>query len=144
VPLPAETPANAPPEAPAPSLTVEERKQELAVLKRRLADLRARYDATRRRESDLKQTLAAVELNLEIQSAERRVVELRRADAALEAARARVDRDAAAKAAAGLRQDLAVRMAASTGSGGRVFRPLAAADSGRSGSRCWLTCPARR
>jgi len=34
----------------APSLTVEQRKQELAVLKRRLADLRARYDATKRRD----------------------------------------------------------------------------------------------
>jgi septal ring factor EnvC (AmiA/AmiB activator) len=131
VPLPAGTPAPAPPEAPAPSLTVEQRKQELAVLKRRLADLRARYDATKRRESDLKQALAAAELNLEIQTAERRVVDLRRADAEREAARARADRDAAAKAAAALRQDLAVRMAALYRLGRLGYlRPLAAADSG--------------
>jgi septal ring factor EnvC (AmiA/AmiB activator) len=77
------------------------------------------------------QALAAAELNLQIQTAERRVVELRRADAEREAVRAHADLAAAERSAAKLRADLAVRMAALYRLGRLGYlRPLAAADSG--------------
>ncbi|HUM01542.1 MAG TPA: peptidoglycan DD-metalloendopeptidase family protein [Thermoanaerobaculia bacterium] len=131
MPLPAETEAPPPVEPPAAGLGVEERRRELAALRRRLADLRARYDATKRKEADLKEAYAAAELNLQIQTAERRVLELRRADAEREAARAKAELEASAAAVGTLRSDLAVRLAALYRLGRLgYFRPIVSADSG--------------
>jgi murein hydrolase activator len=129
VPLPAETPT--PAEPPAAALGVEERRGELTALRKRLAELRARYDATKRREADLKEAYAAAELNLQIQTAERRVLELRKAETEREAARAKAEMEASAAAVGSLQADLAVRLAALYRLGRLGYlRPVAAADSG--------------
>ncbi len=126
-------PSPAPPELPAASLGVEERKSELAALKKRLTELRVKYDATKRKEVGLKEALAAAELNLLIQTAERRVLEIRKAGAEREAARAKAEYDASAVAVVSLRSDLAARMAALYRLGQPGYlRPLLAADSGAS------------
>ncbi|MGE5347068.1 MAG: murein hydrolase activator EnvC family protein [Acidithiobacillales bacterium] len=129
--LPSETPALGPAEAPAAALGVEERKRELADLRSRLAGLRTRYAATKRKEADLKEALAAAELNLQIQTAERRVVELRKADAERQAALAKSELAAASAAVATLQSDLAARMAALYRLGRLGYlRPIVGAASG--------------
>lgn len=110
---------------------MEERRRELAALRTRLADLRARYDATRRREADLREAYAAAELNLQIQAAERRVLELRRAEAEREAARAGAELKASAATVGALQRDLAARLAALYRLGRLGYlRLIASADSG--------------
>jgi septal ring factor EnvC (AmiA/AmiB activator) len=128
------TPAPEPtPERPAASLGVEERKRELAELKRRLAELKTRFETSKRREADLKGQLETAELDLQIQTGERRVLDLRKAEAEREAARAGTDRDAAQKDAGLRRSDLATRMSALYRLGRLGYlRPLAAADSASS------------
>ena len=131
MPLPAETPAPPPAEPPAAALGVEERRRELAALRKGVADLRARYDATKRKEADLKEAYAAAELNLQIQTAERRVLELRKAEAEREAARAKSEMEASAAAVRTLQRDLAVRLAALYRFGRLGYlRLIASADSG--------------
>ena len=123
-----ETPAAA--ERPAAALGVEDRRRELADLRRRLAELKARYEGSVRREADLKGRLETAELDLAIQTAERRVLELRKAEAEREAARAATDRDTARREADARRSDLATRMAALYRLGRLGYlRPLAAAES---------------
>ncbi len=121
------------PERPAASLGVAERRAELAELRRRVAGLKARLAATSRREADLKAQIETADLDLQIQTAERRVLDLKRADTEREAARASSERDAAQKEVGGLRDDLGVRLAALYRMGRLGYlRPLAAADSGQS------------
>jgi septal ring factor EnvC (AmiA/AmiB activator) len=118
---------------PAASLGVAERKAELQELRRRIASLRGRLDASSRREADLKVQLETADLDLQIQTAERRVLELKKAETEREAAHASSDRDAAQKEVGGLRDDLAVRLSALYRMGRLGYlRPLAAADSGQS------------
>ena len=114
----------------AASLGVEERKRELQDLRRRLADLKSRFETSQRREADLKGQLETAELDLQIQTGERRVLDLRKAEAEREATRAATDRDAARRDADARRSDLATRMAALYRLGRLGYlRPLAAADS---------------
>jgi septal ring factor EnvC (AmiA/AmiB activator) len=136
-PSPGATPAPAEilPEAerPAASLGVLERKAELAELRRRIAGLRARLDLSTRRAADLKSQMETAELDLQLQVAERRVLELKKADMEREAARASSERDAAQNELVGLREDLGVRLAALYRMGRLGYlRPLASADSGQS------------
>jgi septal ring factor EnvC (AmiA/AmiB activator) len=144
-PTPAETAAE--PERPAASLGVEERRKELAELRRRLGELKGRYEASRKREADLKGQLETADLDLQIQTGERRVLDLRKAEAAREAARAAAGRDAAQRDADARRADLGTRMAALYRLGRLGYlRPLAAADSASSflGGLRLLTHLARR
>ena len=127
----AETPP--PAERPAASLGVSERKAELAELRRRIAGLRARLDVSTRRAADLKAQMETAELDLQIQTAERRVLELRKADTEREAARASSELDTAQQEVGSLREDLGIRLAALYRMGRLGYlRPLAAADSGQS------------
>ena len=115
------------------SLGVAERKAELAELRRRIAGLRARLDVSTRRAADLKAQMETAELDLQIQTAERRVLELKKADTEREAARASSELDTAQKEVGTLREDLEVRLAALYRMGRLGYlRPLAAADSGQS------------
>ena len=121
------------PERPAASLGVSERKAELQELRRRIASLRGRLDASSRREADLKAQLESADLDIQIQTAERRVLELKKAETEREAAHASSDRDVAQKEVVSLREDLAVRLSALYRMGRLGYlRPLAAADSGQS------------
>ena len=121
------------PERPAASLGVSERKAELQELRRRIASLRGRLDASSRREADLKAQLESADLDIQIQTAERRVLELKKAETEREAAHASSDRDVAQKEVVSLRADLAVRLSALYRMGRLGYlRPLAAADSGQS------------
>jgi murein hydrolase activator len=133
---PIEAPLPAPaaePERPAASLGVEERRRELAELRRRLGELKNRYEASRKREADLKGQLETADLDLQIQTGERRVLELRKAEAEREAARAAAGRDAARHDADARRADLATRMAALYRLGRLGYlRPLASVDSAAS------------
>jgi septal ring factor EnvC (AmiA/AmiB activator) len=136
--LPDPTPAAsveavAAPEKPAASLGVAERKAELLELRRRIAGLRMRLDVSKRREADLRAQLETADLDLQIQTAERRVLDLKKADTEREAARASSERDAARNELGGLKADLGVRLAALYRMGRLGYlRPLAAADSGQS------------
>lgn len=132
---PAATPAEGTPTPPAPAPgrdVVAERRRELTELKKRLADLRVRYAATRKREADLKAELDAAELNLQIRTTERRMLELRRDEAEKGARDATGERDRAARLVTDLQSDLAVRLSALYRMG-RIgyLRTLAAAESGR-------------
>ena len=121
------------PERPAASLGVSERKAELQELRRRIATLRGRLDASSRREADLKAQLESADLDIQIQTAERRVLELKKAETEREAAHASSERDVAQKEVVSLRADLAVRLSALYRMGRLGYlRPLAAADSGQS------------
>jgi septal ring factor EnvC (AmiA/AmiB activator) len=124
-------PAVAPaPERPAASLGVEERKKELAELRRRLGELKTRYEISRKREADLKGQFETADLDFQIQTGERRVLDLRKVESEREAARAASDRDAARRDADERREDLSTRMAALYRLGRLgLLRPLAAADS---------------
>ncbi len=130
---PAAAEAPPPAERPAAALDVTERKAELAELRRRIAGLKARLGVSTRRAADLKAQMETAELDLEIQTAERRVLELKKADTEREAVRASSERDSAQKEVGGLREDLGVRLAALYRMGRLGYlRPLAAADSGQS------------
>lgn len=121
------------PEKPAASLGVAERKAELSELRRRIAGLRMRLDASNRREADLRAQIETADLDLQIQTAERRVLDLKKADTEREAARASSERDAARNEIGSLKDDLGVRLAALYRMGRLGYlRPLAAADSGQS------------
>ena len=102
-------------------------------MRRRLAELKARYEASRRREADLKGQLETADLDLQIQTGERRVLDLRKAEAEREAARAATGRDAAQKEAerAGATSRRAWQRFTVSGRLG-YLRPLAAADSATS------------
>lgn len=120
-------------ERPAASLGVAERKAELAELRRRITGLKARLDVSTRRAADLKAQMEAAELDLQIQTAERRVLELKKADTEREEARATSERDVARNEIGGLKEDLGVRLAALYRMGRLGYlRPLAAADSAQS------------
>jgi septal ring factor EnvC (AmiA/AmiB activator) len=111
---------------------LDDRRRELADLRRRLADLKARFTATRRKEQDLREALRAADLDLEIRTAERRMLELQTADAERSAALAALERDTSAKEVAALRQDLAMRIAALYRMGRLGYlRTLVVAESGR-------------
>jgi len=63
-----------PAEAAKPAPGFEDRKRELLELRRRLAELKARWTATKKKQEDLKEALKAADLDLEIRTAERRVL----------------------------------------------------------------------
>lgn len=110
-----------------------ERRNELAVLRRRLAGLKARYESTRQKAVDTKQQLEAAEANLELRTTERRVLEIRAAEAERDAVRAQTARDAALRHSEALRSDLAQRLSALYRLGRLGYlRTVAAADSGQS------------
>jgi septal ring factor EnvC (AmiA/AmiB activator) len=120
-------------QAPAPrAAPFDERRRELADLRRRLSDLKARWTATKKKEQDLKDALHSADLNLEIRTAERRMLELQTADAERAAADASTERDSSAKEVASLRSDLAMRIAALYRMGRLGYlRTLVVAESGR-------------
>ncbi len=110
-----------------------ERRRELAALRRRLAGLKARYEATRQRAVDTREQLEAAEANLELRTAERRVLEIRAFEADRDAVRAQTDRDAAQRHSGQLRVDLAQRLSALYRMGRLGYlQTLASADSGES------------
>jgi septal ring factor EnvC (AmiA/AmiB activator) len=110
-----------------------DRRQELEALRRRLASLRERYEATRRKAIDTREQLEAAEANLEIRTAERRVLEIRAAEAERAAAQAQSDRDEALRQSVALRGDLAQRLSALYRMGRLGYlQTLASADSGES------------
>jgi septal ring factor EnvC (AmiA/AmiB activator) len=112
---------------------VEERRKELADLKRRLAELKTRYATTKKKEADLKASLEAGTLNLEIQTAERRLLELHRQETEREFAAAVRVRDEAAREVGAFRNDLTIRIAALYRLGRLGYlRTLATADSDES------------
>lgn len=128
-----EVPTPTPTPIPARALGVADRKRELEQLRKRLGDLRVRYAAARRRKADLEESVAAVRLHLEIQVAERRVVEIRYVEAEREAGRVTRERDAAAARVTRLRGDLGFRAAALYRMGRLGYiRALVAAESGDS------------
>ncbi len=130
---PAATPAAGPAQEaarPAPA-GVEGERRELGLLRRRLADLKARWEATRRKAADAQQSLADAELNLEIRTAERREAELKTAEAERAVADARSGRDEARRQVDALRVDLNVRVGALYRMGRLGYlQTLVSADSG--------------
>jgi septal ring factor EnvC (AmiA/AmiB activator) len=114
-------------------MTDAERRRELTALRRRLAGLKARYEATRQRAVDTREQLAAAEANLELRTTERRVLEIRAVEAERAAAQAQADRDAALRHSGELRVDLARRLSALYRMGRLGYlQTLASADSGES------------
>lgn len=108
-----------------------DRRRELAALRKRLAGLKDRYETTRQKAVDTREQLEAAEANLELRTAERRVLEIRSAEAEREAARAQAARDEAVRQSAALREDLARRLSALYRMGRLGYlRTVAAADSG--------------
>lgn len=108
-----------------------DRRRELTVLRRRLAGLKERYEATRKKAVDTREQLDAAEANLELRTAERRVLEIRAAEAERDAARAQAARDEAVRQSAALRGDLSRRLSALYRMGRLGYlRTVAAADSG--------------
>jgi septal ring factor EnvC (AmiA/AmiB activator) len=101
------------------------------VLRRRLATLRSRYEETRRRAVDTREQLDAAEANLEVRTAERRILELRALETARAAAQAQAERDTASRQSVVLREDLSRRLAALYRMGRLGYlQTLASADSG--------------
>ncbi len=110
-----------------------DRRRELAALRRRLASLKERYEATRQKAVDTREQLEAAEANLEIRTAERRVLEIRAAEAERAAAQAQSERDEALRQSVALRSDLAQRLSALYRMGRLGYlQTLASADSGES------------
>lgn len=127
----AEREPGAPP--PAREMREEDRRRELTALRKRLGTLKQRYEETRRRAVDTREQLEAAEANLEIRTAERRVLEIRAAEADGEAARAQAERDEAGRQSAALRADLSRRLSALYRMGRLGYlQTLASADSGES------------
>lgn len=111
----------------------EERRRELTELRRRLATLKARYETTRQKAVDTREQLEASEANLELRTAERRLLEIRSVEAERAAAEAQGARDAALRHSVELRGDLARRLSALYRMGRLGYlQTLAAADSGES------------
>lgn len=109
----------------------EDRRRELTALRKRLAVLKERYEETRRRAVDTREQLEAAEANLELRTAERRVLEIRAAEAEREAGRAQAERDEAQRQSAALRTDLSLRLSALYRMGRLGYlQTLGAADSG--------------
>lgn len=110
----------------------EDRRRELADLRRRVAELKARWEQTKKRAADVKAELAAAELNLQLRTEERKLLEAQKAAAAADAKSALESRDEASRQVLVLRSDLAERLAGLYRLG-RVgyLRMLAQADSGR-------------
>ncbi|MEO6324125.1 MAG: hypothetical protein ABIT01_17895, partial [Thermoanaerobaculia bacterium] len=130
-PPPADT-APAAAAAPARPLDLSARRKELTELNQRLAGLKGRYAATKKKELDVKSALAAAELQLEIRTAERRVLELKIQDVARSATLAAAERDASARHVAALRTNLSLRIGALYRMGRLGYlRALVAAESGR-------------
>src|SRR5512143_3136062 len=126
------SPAQAPTPSPQLPASYDARRRELNDLRRRLGELKARWTATKKREQDLRDALHAADLNLEIRTAERRMLELQTADAERAAALASGERDLSAKEVVSLRSDLAVRIAALYRMGRLGYlRTLVVAESGR-------------
>jgi septal ring factor EnvC (AmiA/AmiB activator) len=110
-----------------------DRRRELEVLRRRLATLKERYEATRQKAVDTREQLEAAEANLEIRTAERRVLQIRAAEAERAAAQAQSERDEALRQSVSLRGDLAQRLSALYRMGRLGYlQTLASADSGES------------
>lgn len=108
-----------------------DRRRELAALRRRLAGLKERYETTRKKAVDTREQLVAAEANLELRTAERRVLEIRSAEAEREAVRAQASRDEAVRQSAALRDDLSRRLSALYRMGRLGYlQTVAAADSG--------------
>lgn len=128
--VPRAAPFQAPP--PAAALGMAERQRELQELRRRLFALKARYAETKKKEADLKAALESAELALEIRTAERRMLELRTAEAEKAAASVETERDSSQREVASLQKDLEARVAALYKMG-RIgyLRTLAAAETGR-------------
>ena len=115
---------------PAREMAEAERRSELAVLRRRLAGLKARYEMTRQRAIDTRQQLEAAEANLELRTTERRVLEIRAVEAERAAVQAQADRDTALHQSIALRGDLARRLSALYRMGRLGYlQTLASADS---------------
>lgn len=120
------------PRPPAAQLSLDERRRELAELTKRLTQLRARYEATRKKISDLSSELEAASLKLEIKTGERRKLELEMAEAERAAVDAKRVRDGAATDVAGLQESLAERLGALYRMGRLGYlRTMAAVESGR-------------
>jgi len=116
---------------PAREMADAERRRELDVLRRRLAGLKAKYETTRQKAVDTREQLEAAEANLELRTAERRVLEIRAFEAERDAARAQADRDAALRHSGELKGDLARRLSALYRMGRLGYlQTLASADSG--------------
>jgi len=116
---------------PAREMADAERRSELGALRRRLAGLKARYETTRQKAVDTREQLEAAEANLELRTAERRVLEIRAFEAERDAARAQADRDAALRHSGELKGDLARRLSALYRMGRLGYlQTLASADSG--------------
>ena len=112
-------------------MTEADRRRELAALRKRLASLKARYETTRQKAADTREQLEAAEANLELRTAERRLLEIRAVDAEKAAAKAQADRDQALRQSDALRADLSARLAALYRMGRLgYFQTLASADSG--------------
>ncbi len=110
-----------------------ERRRELELLRQRLALLKSRYETTRRKAVDTREQLEAAEANLELRTAERRLLELRAAEAERAAVQAQSDRDVAVRKSGALRADVAVRLQALYRMGRLGYlQTLASADSGES------------
>ena len=110
-----------------------QRRLELGVLRRRLAVLKAKYEATRQRATDTREQLEAAEANLELRTTERQVLQIRAFEAERDAARAQADRDAALRHSGELREDLSRRLSALYRMGRLGYlQTLASADSGES------------
>lgn len=95
--------------------------------------MKERYEATRQQAVDTREQLEAAEANLEIRTAERRVLEIRAAEAERAAAKAQSERDEALRQSVALRGDLAQRLSALYRMGRLGYlQTLASADSGES------------
>jgi septal ring factor EnvC (AmiA/AmiB activator) len=126
------SPAEAPAPAPVPGKG-EDRKRELSALRLRLSTLRSRYATTRKREADIRQSLEAAELKLQIRTAERRELELRTAEAEKAEGDAVRFRDEARVKVGELRADLGARVATLYRMGRLGYlRTLATIESGHS------------
>ena len=136
--LPAVTPEASATQVPSAPVTpprvpdLSARRRELTELNQRLAGLKGRYAATKRKELDVRSALAAAELQLEIRTAERRVLELKIQEVARSAAQATAERDASARQVLALRTNLSLRISALYRMGRLGYlRALVASESGK-------------
>jgi septal ring factor EnvC (AmiA/AmiB activator) len=111
----------------------EERRRELSALRLRLNGLRARHAATKKRENDVRQAIESADLTLQIRTAERRMLELRMAEAVKAESDAVRFRDEARVKVVELRADMGARVEALYRMGRLGYlRTLATIESGRS------------
>jgi septal ring factor EnvC (AmiA/AmiB activator) len=108
-----------------------ERRRELAVLRRRLAWLKSRYEVTRQKAVDTREQLGVAEADLDLRTTERRVLEIRAVEAERDATRAQADRDDANRQSLVLKDVLARRLSALYRMGRLGYlQTLASTDSG--------------